>query len=130
MEMQVRCLSISSSAVPDVLQYWKNTMALSKGCQKTARKEKMMKKKFLFLFMIGAIILVCCHFRFSGTTEDCRFSLNQKDIPYVMQEGKTYLFLEDILKNGFVLEPFSGGYQDDNTVYRYVLWTVSANDKM
>lgn len=84
-----------------------------------------MKKRLLFVCLLGAIILVCCYFRFSETTEDYRLSLNQEDIPYVMQEGKIYVFLEDILKNGFVLDYFSGGYKDADTVYRYVLWTDS-----
>lgn len=103
----------------------KRSAMAQRAAQCATRKGKRMKKKLLFVCLLGAIILVCCFFRFSGTTEDCRLSLNREDIPYVMQEGRRYVFLEDILKNGFVLEPFSGGYQDDKTVYRYVLWTSS-----
>lgn len=49
--------------------------------------------------------------------------LNERKIPYVLQEQKIYLYLEDVLKNGFILDVQSGGYTQDETAYRYVLWT-------
>ena len=47
--------------------------------------------------------------------------LNGTKIPYVVQEGRTYLYLEDLPGNGFVADV--GGYTADDTIYRYVLWT-------
>ena len=93
--------------------------------KKQPEGKKFMKKNILLVLILGAAIIVCNYFRFFKFKQDYSFSLNQTKIPYVLQEEKVYLFLEDILENGFVLDTVSGGYKENDTVYRYVLWTDS-----
>lgn len=89
-----------------------------------------MKKNFVlmlfFLIFIGAIYKSL----FSKASEHIFLLLNEKKIPYVLQEEKIYIYLEDVLKNGFTLDIQSSGYTIDKTTYRYVLWTDGIADDL
>lgn len=89
-----------------------------------------MKKIFVlmlfFLIFIGAIY----NSLFSKASEHIFLLLNEKEIPYVLQEEKIYIYLEDVLKNGFTLDIQSSGYTKDKTTYRYVLWTDGIVDDL
>lgn len=72
-----------------------------------------------------ALFVILCALVFvsqkAETKEETAVLLNGTKIPYVVQEGKTYLYLEDLPGNGFVADVC--GYTADDTTYRYVLWT-------
>lgn len=83
-----------------------------------------MRKKYNFLIMTFLIVVLAgsCFLYFKATGS-YRVSLNHEDLPYVLQDGKVYLYLKDILRNGFVLDKVSGENREDKETYRYVLWT-------
>lgn len=71
--------------------------------------------------LLGILCVLFSVSQRAATKEETAVLLNGVKIPYVAQEGKTYVYLEDLPENGFVAD--ACGYTADNTTYRYVLWT-------
>ena len=72
----------------------------------------------VFFVILCALIFVL---QKAETKEKPAVLLNGTKIPYVVQEGKTSLYLEDLPGNGFVAD--ACGYTADDTTYCYALWT-------
>ena len=88
------------------------------------------RKKLTGVCIVLFVILCALLFVFqkTETKEETAVLLNGTEIPYVMQDGKIYLYLEDLTKNKFAAD--AGGYTADHTGYRYVLWTDGLTESL
>ena len=82
-------------------------------------------KRISILFSFIWIIFLNGYFILEqkGTKELSKITLNEKSISFVVENGEVYIYLKDLIRNGFVLDEETSGSRQDKSIYRYVLWT-------
>ena len=83
-------------------------------------------KRILILFSFIWIIFLTRYFFIleqKGTKELSKMTLNEKNISFVVEDGEVYIYLKDLIGNGFILDEETSGSRQDKSIYRYVLWT-------
>lgn len=69
-------------------------------------------KRILILFSFIWIIFLTRYFFIleqKGTKELSKMTLNEKNISFVVEDGEVYIYLKDLIGNGFILDEETSG---------------------